>query len=265
MSSTQQTVNPLLSKVKLPGRVFQLPSLGAFYSNGELDISVKEGEMHIHPMTALTEINLKNPDLLFNGTALEAVVAECAPGIKKPLELYGRDIDALLFFLRLTTYGSEYRIEVTHDCENAKKHSYVVDLESLAASMKKLDPTLIEVKRVVIVDGQFKVVTRPMRFSDVVKLFHQSEGKKELTQDDIKKIAMSNLLSMIEKVDDTSDPKFIEEWLKTLTTPSINKITEAASQLNDWGPDQVVKLKCRDCGEEMRVELPLNPVSFFSE
>ena len=259
------STNPLLSKVKLPGRVFQLPSLGAFYQNGELDPSVKDGELHIHPMTALTEINLKNPDLLFNGTALEAVVAECAPNIKKPLDLYGRDIDALLFFLRLTTYGSEYRIEVKHDCEQAIKHSYVVDLESLAASMKKLDPTIIESTRVVIIDGVFKVVTRPMRFSDVVKLFHQSEGKKELSPDDIKSIALSNLLSMIERVDDTTDPLFIEQWLKTLTTPSINKITEAASQLNDWGPDQVVKLKCRDCGEEMRVELPLNPVSFFSE
>ena len=56
------STNPLLSKVKLPGRVFQLPSLGAFYQNGELDPAVKDGELHIHPMTALTEINLKNPD-----------------------------------------------------------------------------------------------------------------------------------------------------------------------------------------------------------
>jgi len=45
----------------------------------------------------------------------------------------------------------------------------------------------------------------------------------------------------------------------------INKITTAGASLNDWGPDQIVTLKCRDCGTEFRVELPLNPVSFFSE
>lgn len=258
-------VNPLLSKVRLPGRIFQLPSRGALYSNDELDSSVRDGELHVHPMTALTEINLKNPDLLFTGTALESVVAECVPSIKKPLELFGRDVDALLFFLRLTTYGKEYRIEVKHDCADAKQHSYVVDLEKLASEMKLLDPTLIEQKRSVKLDNGFTVYTRPMRFSDVVKLFHASEGKKELTADDIKQIAMGNLLSMIERVDDVSDPSFIEEWLRGLTTPMINKITTAGASLNDWGPDQIVTLKCRDCGTEFRVELPLNPVSFFSE
>ena len=42
-------------------------------------------------------------------------------------------------------------------------------------------------------------------------------------------------------------------------------ITEAAGELNKWGPEQVVTLKCRDCGADMKVELPLNPVSFFTE
>jgi hypothetical protein len=35
--------------------------------------------------------------------------------------------------------------------------------------------------------------------------------------------------------------------------------------MNDWGPKQTVELVCKDCGEKMDVELPLNPVSFFTE
>lgn len=172
--------NPLLQKVRLPGRTFQLPSRGAMYSQGELDASVKNGEIHVHPMSALTEINLKNPDLLFNGKAIEAVVRECVPAIKKPLELFGRDVDALLFFLRLVTYGSEYRIEVKHDCENAKQHSYVVDLDQLVMGMKQLDPTVLEAKRVVTLPTGQVVYTRPMKYEDVITLFHQTEGKKDL-------------------------------------------------------------------------------------
>lgn len=256
--------NPLLTKVRMPGRTFQLPSHGALYKD-ELEPSVQNGEIHVHPMSALTEINLKNPDLLFNGKALEAVVAECVPGIRKPLELYGRDIDALLLFLRLVTYGSEYRIEVKHDCDGAKQHSYTVNLEELLMSMKQLDPTIIEQKRIVTLPTGQKVFTRPMRFSDVIELFHQTGNKKELTPEDIRQLAIVNLMCMIEQVDEVSDVALIREWVQSLTTPMVNRVTEAASELNKWGPDQIVTLKCRDCGADMKVELPLNPVSFFTE
>lgn len=258
------TTNPLLANIRLPGRTFQLPSRGALYGD-ELDSSIKQGEIHVHPMSALTEINLKNPDLLFNGKALSAVVSECIPGIKKPLELFGRDVDAILFFLRLVTYGSEYRIEVKHDCADGKNHSYVVNLEELMQTMKQLDPTLIESKRLVKLTTGQTVYTRPMRFNDIIELFHHSEGKKELTAEDIKELAVTNLLCMIERVDDVTQPSFIDGWIRTLTTPQINRITEAAGELNAWGPDQVVTLKCKDCDNDMKVELPLNPVSFFTE
>ena len=258
------TQNPLLQKIKLPGRTFQLPSRAALYHNGEVD--APNGEVHVFPMTALAEINLKNPDLLFNGKALEAVLGECVPAVKQPLELFGRDIDALLFFLRIATYGSEFRVEVKHSCENAKQHSYVVQLEEIVQRMQMLDPTMVEQKRAIVLPGLDQTVyTRPMKFKDVIELFHKSGNKKELSVDDIKELAISNMLSMIEKVDDVTDRGFIEEWLKTLTSPQMNRIQDAANQLNGWGPDQVVTLKCKDCGEEMSVELPLNPVSFFTE
>ena len=259
------TTNTLLQKVRLPGRTFQLPSRGVMYTNGELDLGTKQGEIHVHPMSALTEINLKNPDLLFNGKALVEVVKECVPAIKKPLELFGRDVDALLFFLRLVTYGTEYRIEVKHDCEHAKQHSYTVDLDQIVMSMKQLDPTVVEAKRAVPLPTGQTVYTRPMKYEDVIALFHQTEGKKDLKDDDIKELAVTNLKCMIEKVDDVTNQAEIEEWIRALTTPMVNRITTAAGALNDWGPDQIVSLTCKDCSGDMKVELPLNPVSFFTE
>lgn len=263
-NSAMSNSNPLLTKVRMPGRAFQLPSCGALYTT-ELDPSITRGEIHVHPMSALTEINLKNPDMLFNGKALEAVVAECIPGIKQPLRLFGRDVDAILFFLRLVTYGPEYRIEVKHDCAEAKQHSYTVDLDQMAMKMKQLDPTLIETKRTVVLPTGQRVQTCPMRFSDVIALFHESGNKKEFNAEDIRKLAVTNLMCMIESVDDVTDPVMIKEWIHSLTTPMINRITAAAGDLNQWGPDQIVTLKCKDCGQDMKVELPLNPVSFFTE
>lgn len=257
---SENTANPLLQKLKLPGRVFQLPSRGALYKNGELDSP--EGEVHVHPMSALTEINLKNPDQLFNGKALTEVCAECVPEVKRPTELFGRDVDALMFFLRLVTYGPKFEVNVKHTCEDAKNHSYTVDIERMVAEMKPLDPT--EKFEITIQTGQ-KVLLHPVKFEHMIKLFQMNAGKKELTPDDVKKNIIFNLVSLIESVDGISDRALIEEWAKGLTAPMQNRITDVIEKMNDWGPSNTTKLKCKDCGTEMDVELPLNPISFFTE
>ena len=263
-----QTQNPLLSKIKLPGRTFQLPSRGALYKNGELTDST-DGEIHVHALSALTEIQLKNPDMLFNGKALEEVCRECIPQIKKPTQLYGRDIDAIMFYLRLVTYGPEFEIKVKHDCKEAKDHSYVVNIEQMAVNMKQLDPTVAEEEfKVTLPEGEV-VRVHPLKFDHMIKLFQMNADKKEFTVDDIKANVIFNLVNLIESVQlgetVVTNKKHIEEWVKTLTTPVQNKITSAIEKTNHWGPEQSVKISCKDCGEEMNVELPLNPISFFTE
>ena len=260
METTQQ--NPLLAKLKLPGRTFQLPSRGAFYKDGE--VKNPEGEVHVHPMSALTEINLKNPDLLFNGKAIEEIVAECAPDIQKPLDLFGRDIDALMFFLRLVTYGPHFEVNVKHTCAEAKSHSYSVNIEDMIMAMKPLDPTLSTQFRVTLPNGQ-TVKLRPVTFRHMIKLFQMNTGKQELTADEIKANIVFNLVNLIESVDDLTDKAMIEGWIRAIPTPMTARITEVIEKMNDWGPAQTTPLKCKDCGEEMIVELPLNPVSFFTE
>jgi len=252
--------NPLLQKLKLPGRVFQLPSRGALYRNGE--VNCMEGEIHVHAMSALTEINLKNPDLLFNGKALEEVCRECIPEIKKPTELFGRDVDALMFFLRVVTYGPQFEINVKHTCDEAKNHSYVVDLEKMIQEMRPLDPTTKF--EVVLQNGQ-KVTLHPVKFEHMIKLFQMNTGKQELNSDDVKANIIFNLVNLVESVDGITDRAMIEEWAKLLTTPMQNKITEVIEKMNQWGPNQTIQLKCKDCSEMMNVELPLNPISFFTE
>jgi len=257
-----QAQNPLLAKLKLPGRTFQLPSRGALYKDGEL--SSKEGEVHVHPMSALTEISLKNPDLLFNGKALEEVCAECVPEVKKPLQLFGRDIDALMFYLRLVTYGPNFEINVKHTCENAKQHSYMVNIEEQVMAMKQLDPTLVDQFKVTLQNGQV-VTLLPVTFEHMIKLYQLNAGKTELTADDIKANIVFNLTNTIASVDDITDKALIEAWVKAMTSVMQNRITDVMEKMVDWGPAQTVDLKCRDCGEVMKVELPLNPISFFTE
>ena len=259
----ENQTNPLLAKIKLPGRTFQLPSRGALYKNGEL--SSQEGELHVHPMSALAEISLKNPDLLFNGKALNQVFSECIPEIKKPTELYGRDIDAIMYFLRLVTYGSDFEIKVKHDCENAKNHEYVVNIEKLISEIRFLDPTVAAEEFKVTLPNDQVVIVHPVKFEHMIKLFQMNTGKEEFTSEDVKRNVVFNLVSLIESVDGITDKKLIEEWVSSITTPYQNRIAEAIEKTNNWGPTQSTKIKCKDCEQMIDIELPLNPISFFTE
>lgn len=257
------TPNSILAKLKLPGRTFQLPSRAALYVNGE--VSATEGEVHVHPLSAIAEINLKNPDMLFNGKALEAVFAECVPEIKKPTELFGRDVDALMFFLRLVTYGQYFNISVKHTCENAKEHQYNVDLEAMLAEMKFIDPTAAESNYTCVLPNEQVVKVHPIKFKHMIDLYHMNIGKTEITPDDLKKNIVFNLTNVIDSIDGVSDKEQIAEWVARASTPYHNRITEVIERTNHWGPASTVNLVCKDCGEKMEVDLPLNPVNFFTE
>ena len=272
------TTNPLLAKIKLPGKTFQLPSRGALYKNGEIDAS--EGEIHVHALSALAEIDLKNPDTLFNGKAIERVFAECIPQIKKATELYGRDIDAIMYFLRLVTYGPNFDIQVTHDCEESNKtltlpdgtekvkhteHGYSVNIEQLVMNMPMLDPTTIEEEYTCALPNGQVVKVEPVKFAHMIKLFHLNAGKKKFETEDIKENVVVTLTSLIKSVDGIEDKKQIREWVSGITTPWQNRITETIEKTNTWGPSQTVTLCCKDCKKDMKVDLPVNPISFFTE
>lgn len=275
----EKAQNPLLSNVKLPGRTFTLPSGGHLYRDGEL--TNPDGEIHIQALSALDEITLKNSDLLFNGDALEQVVRACVPSIKKPSELYGRDVDALMVMLRLVTYGPEFSIKVAHDCEASRlpnkdgettensrhrEHDYIVDIESLVMNMKQLDPTDISKQYVTTLDNGQVVKVGPVRYKDLISLFQYTLAKKDnFTAEDVKESTVKNIAMVVQEVDGISDKALIEEWARYLTTKQNHQIADIVEQTNTWGPDNTVTLKCQDCGEEFKVELPLNPISFFTE
>lgn len=256
-------VNPLLAKVKIPGRIFQLPSGGIFYKNGELAANVENGEVHVHPMTALDEITMKNPDMLFSGKAISIVFRHCIPDIIKPEELFAKDIDALMIFLRSVTYGPQYEIEAIHDCEEAKHQSYIVDVEEMITSMVNLTQEKIDELYTITLENGQVVVMQPIRYKHVLQLLKMNENKQVLTVEDQEKNLLTNLLNVIVEVDGISDKKQIAEWARAISPRMMNQLAGAIDHSQNWGPITTKKVKCKDCGEELELEVPINPISFF--
>jgi hypothetical protein len=254
--------NPLI-RPRLPGRIFQLPSRGLLYTKGELSPEITDAEVHVHALTAFDEITIKSPDMLFSGKALSQVLKSVIPDILQPEELYGKDVDAIMIFLRVVTYGPEYALDIHHGCEEGKTHSYNMNLEEVINDTVYLDPTIFESKYKVTMSNGQEVRLQPVKYKHIIEMLRNNEKKEKLTVDDIKQNLLFSMLSIIKSVDEIEDKKLIEGWLKQLPSPEVEKIAELVNNTTEWGPNLTRPIICKDCGETFNVEIPINPISFF--
>lgn len=275
----EASLNPLLAKVKLPGRVFQLPSKGLFYPPGVLAENVREGEIQVKPMSALVELKVRSADLLISAKVIREICAECAPEILRPELLLARDVDALFLFLIASTYGNQKSIKAVHDCEKAEIHDYMIDLEPIINNPRN---KVLDHKEVIfqteLPNGQI-VFLRPVQFTDAIDmmLMRQQIAQKEMlapasiTTKEMEDVVVRDILSVVKAVSTggpdavtISDSAKIDEWIRILPKTYVDQIYDMAAKAAEWGFDFNVKLKCKDCGTEFMHNMELNPVNFLS-
>lgn len=265
----QQTipVNPLLQKIRIPGQTFTLPSQGIFYKNGELDESVENGEVYILPMSALDEIVFKSPDRLFSGKAIEEVFSRRIPQIKKPGKLLAKDVDFLLTCLAMLSFGDRMEVNYKHTCEDAKTHQYDIAYDTFIKQTKRIDPTNMNAYNVRLDNGQV-VHLRPPLYENILELFRTPEVNMNKTDEEREaeetELAFKTVRNMIIDVDGIGDKLMILEWLKELPVMLTRQIRDALVNTSDWGPTYKATIVCKDCGEEITVEVTTNPISFFT-
>jgi hypothetical protein len=257
-------MNPLIAKLKMPGRVFAIPSKGIMYKNNELFPTVTDGEVQVKPMSALSEIKMRSADLLFSGKAIEEIFSECVSDIKAPFQLFSKDVDALLCYLRIATYGQFFGVDVTHNCKKAKTHTVDIDLEKIVAQVKPLTSE-IAAKYVVTLDNGQVVTTTPLRYASLIELLQMQKDSENLSHEDIKNLFLKNFASIVDNVDGISDKALIKEWASMITPRDTDKIKQAFENANDaWGLKLTSQVKCPDCGEVFEIDVPVDPVGFFS-
>lgn len=260
--------NPLLERARLPGQTFSLPSKGIFYVHGEVDQSViaSKGEIMVYPMVTMDEINMKTPDKLLNGTAVIDVFKHCIPQINHPTQLLSKDVDFILICLRKVTYGSEYRLDFTHDCENAESHSYSIPLDPLIGNAKKIDSRRVGKDYTLTLPNEQIVKLSPPKYYQMLKFF-QTFGIKEnenINEEQLAREIIQTTVSMIDRVDNVEDKNMILEWAHTIPAGYAHQIGEQVNKVSSWGADLDVELECRDCNKKTKTTISLNPLDFFS-
>jgi hypothetical protein len=265
--SHPQVVNPLLQRVRIPGETFTLPSGGVFYTNGELAPDIENGEVHVYPMTGIDELIMKSVDKIINGEAVKEVFARCIPGVVKPGELSAKDVDYLLVALKKVSYGPTFDVNYTHDCEDAEQHTYELPLDMFLRGAKTVNPTTVRTAFQYRLENGQVVHFKPASYDDVVKVFQLQQiddaSEEEPSQTEVLHRLLMSVTILIDKVDETSDRDMIVQWMKTLPVSWLQSISDAAVATTQWGVEFNVPIKCIDCGAELVIPTPLNPISFF--
>jgi hypothetical protein len=261
-----ENFNPLVQNLKsrLPGQTFRLPSLAIFYENNELTDDVINGEVHVYPMSAIDEIALNTPDLLINGTAVINVIKRCVPQVNKPEYLLSKDIDYLMACLRFVSYGPTVEITHKHTCENAKQHTYSIPIEPIIKKTKEIDPTIVKNTSTITTPEGQKVILKPIVFKDIIELYQSLTIENQNTATLVQEKLVENYANMINDVDGVFDKQMIVEWLQSVPINTFTLIRERIEQLLDFGIDPTCEIQCRDCNEKVIVDIPINPIGFFT-
>lgn len=271
MTEEVEHTNPLVKKMQriIPGTTIRLPSRGIFYKNGEIDSEVQDGEIVVHPMTTLDEITIRSPDELFKGTAIEKVVGRCAPQIRKPLELFAKDIDYILVQLRKISYGNTIILNFTcptcmekaKEDENTPEHEYSVSIDYFINKSKELNITDLP-KYDITLSNSMVIHLRPSKFNEMIKMNQINDETK--SPEEIEDIITSSIIAVIDHVDNIRDEKLLKEWLKMIPVKVMEEIVSKIAEANNWGPEFSYHIVCKDCGTKHDISYILNPVSFFT-
>ena len=270
--------NPLRQYFRRPALHLTLPSKGAYYPAGAIDMP-ETGELPVYPMTAIDEITSKTPDALFNGSAVVDIIKSCIPAIKDPWFVPNMDLDAILVAIRAATNGNELEIEsVCPSCNNEGK--YGINLSQLLSTIKADDysnPLLI---------GELQVKFKPLSYKEVnqgnLSQFHMQreinamqsiededarQAKSSEIMKSITKINMNLISGTIESIsiqaEVVTNSEFIMEFLEKCDRNAYETIRTQVSKIRENSTTKPQKIKCVNCGHEYEQALALNITDFF--
>jgi len=271
--------NPLKQYFRQPAIYIKLPSQGAYYPPGTLNMPAT-GELPVYPMTAIDEITYRTPDALFNGQATVNVLQSCVPDIKDAWAIPSCDVDTLLVAIRVATYGHEMEFGTTCPaCKKGAEHG--LDLRNVLDSIGHSDYSKT------IQSGDMEIYFKPMTYKNMndnnqlqfenqrlLQILPESEApdtdKLTALSDALRKIteitvdALSQSIATIKTPQAlVSEPEYIKELLTNCDRKLFNQIRDFIIDLKTRSEMQPIKLTCPDCEHTYEQTLTLDMSSFF--
>ena len=272
-------INPLKQYFRRPGLYLKLPSGGAGYPAGSINMP-DNGELPVYPMTAIDEITTKTPDALYNGVAVVEIIRSCVPNIIDPWKVNNIDLDAILIAIKAASNGSEMDLDtVCPSCSESGK--YGLHLISLLSTIKAGD-----YNTKITIDDNLQVKLRPLTFTEVndsntiqFELQRAMLNIQRMEDEDAKIAASSQALMKVNEVSmqvvtnsieyiktpesTVIDKTFIMEYIKNCDRRTFDKIRDATINLRETSDIKPLDIKCTQCDFEYKQPFTLNVSDFF--
>jgi hypothetical protein len=286
VSTMPSTNNPLSGFMRQPKIYIKLPSNGAYWPEGSLNVT-DTGEYPVYSMTAKDEILLKIPDALMNGQAVVDVIQNCIPNVINAWNTPVIDLDVLLIAIRLATYGENMDTPIKiGDLEL----EYTIDLHVVMDSLM----SRITWNPAVPINSDITVFVKPLTYKDLTNVNIQSfetqkimsvvndenlseDDKIKLFQESFKKLSTYTIEAVTKSIDridtnqgSTNDPSFISEFINNSDKEIFNTVQKHIEQLNENNKIKPIAVAVTDemreqgvTGETVEIPLTFDPSTFF--
>lgn len=207
--------------------IVKLPSKGFFYKN-------RIAEVNVEYMTSKDEDLLTTPSLIENGTVLDVLLKRKikTAGIN-PEELLPGDRNAILLFLRSSSYGSDYTVQVT-DPRTGNPFKTTVDLTKLKYKEVKEIPNENGYYSVELPMRKKTVLFRLLTVGEDSKLYKNAEAIKEAKNEDYSQYSTMRLKASVVSINDNTDRTYISKFIDAM--PALDAYT-IRRKILDVSPD----------------------------
>ena len=271
--------NPLKQYFRQPSIYIKLPSNGAFYPEGTLDMP-PNGELPVFPMTAMDEITYRTADALFNGSAVATVIQSCIPNIKDAWSIPGVDLDTILVAIRIASYG--HAMDFDSKCPSCEEeNSFSLDLRTILDSIQMADYTQT------VTVGDMQIYFQPLSYkatnTNTMAQFEDQKLLDMLPEADIpedEKLSLINnafiklgdltmqsiaqSISMIKAGDEqVLDPAHIVEFVQNCDRSVFGKIRDQIAEFKKQSELQPVNVSCNSCQNQYSTPFTMDVSNFF--
>jgi len=194
----------------------KLPSKGLFYQNGVSEVNVEY-------MTSRDEDLLTTPSLIENGTVIDLLLRRKikSSGIN-PEDLLPGDRNAIILFLRISSYGPDYSVQV-NDPRTGIPFKTTVDLAKLMHKEIKVQPDQFGYFQVELPMRKKIATIRLLTSGEDNILFKKAEAYKEATGEEYSQYSTMKLKASIVAINEKTDRSYIDKFVDAM--PALDAVT----------------------------------------
>ena len=155
---------------------------------------------------------------------------------------------------------------ITHEMNLARQQDRDEAINSKTRRLQEIQATIVAIRPEKRKEEETETAEEKQAISNFIttaqELITESRSlSKQLNSE----LEMNRLLWHIKRVDNITDKNEIKEWLYALDRKSVAEIKQHVNVLYNFGVTFDFPVACKDCGEEMSLNIDLNPETFFSE